>query len=83
LLLCMGASAQQPLFHLRNGFWVNLHHFLYAQALANSGGTGRLSASAQSALQHGPCSTSSENDKVPLQPAIDFYAGHVSRGRIE
>lgn len=47
-LLCIGSSrnlaaqnAQANLFEFHNGFWINLHHFLYRQAQLSEPQTGR------------------------------------------
>lgn len=36
ILSCISAQAQQTTFDFRSNFWVNLHHFLYEQAIAKS-----------------------------------------------
>ena len=36
LLGCLSAAAQQTTFDFHSNFWVNLHHFLYEQAIAKS-----------------------------------------------
>lgn len=64
------------LIEFRNGFWINLHHYLYAQALAQTEAAGgRLRSTANSAIQHAPC-TISASDRAVWDPAVDFYATH-------
>ena len=36
LLGCLPAAAQQTTFDFHSNFWVNLHHFLYEQAIAKT-----------------------------------------------
>ena len=36
LLGCLPAAAQQTTFYFHSNFWVNLHHFLYEQAISKS-----------------------------------------------
>jgi hypothetical protein len=56
MLCCPCLYAAPQLFHFRNGFWINLHHYLYAQALANSDtAKGRLRSSAEDAIKNAPC----------------------------
>jgi len=62
------------LFHFRNGFWINLHHYLYAKALATSESVkGRLRSSAEDAIQNAPCQAIPEAQRKDWQAAIDFY----------
>ena len=62
LICCSPLSSLQAsdhgnaLFELRNGFWINLHHFLYAQALSQSTtANARWISSAQEAIKKAPC----------------------------
>jgi len=62
------------LFHFRNGFWINLHHHLYAQALATSEtAKNRLRSSAEDAIQNAPCKAIPEAQRAAWQKAIDYY----------
>lgn len=76
LAVAGGASAQEPRFEFRNGFWRNLHHLLFAQALlhpdAGKVRTVRLVASDQvhaDALD--------EREAAIWARAVDFYASHL------
>lgn len=62
------------LFHFRNGFWINLHHYLYAQALTTSdSANGRLRTSAEDAIRNAPCKVIPEAQRAAWQKAIDYY----------
>jgi hypothetical protein len=70
-------QAAAPLFHFRNGFWINLHHYLYAQALATSDNSmPRLRQSAINAQSNVPCPPIPEGERGVWQQAVDFYAVH-------
>ena len=75
-VLCSAACSAAELFHFRNGFWINLHHYLYAQALAGSGAKGRTNTSARDAIQHAPCKAA--EDSTDFQAAVAFYAAHYA-----
>jgi len=78
LLLIISAPtvrAAEPI-EFRNGFWINLHHYLYAQALAETKTAGpRLLSTANSAIQHAPC-TIPGSERVVWTSAVEFYATH-------
>lgn len=68
------ASEKAQLFHFRNGFWMNLHHYIYAQALATSDSVkGPLRSSAEDAIQNAPCKAIPEAQRAAWQKAIDYY----------
>src|SRR5690242_7556101 len=68
------AHATTEVFHFRNGFWINLHHYLYAQALATSDSVkGRLRSSAEDAIQNAPCQDIPEAQRADWERAIDYY----------
>ena len=66
------------LFHFRNGFWINLHHYLYAQALAAGQGSARTNTSARDALQQAPCDAMPERAGADFQAAVAFYAANYA-----
>lgn len=72
----MQGSTSAPLFYLRNGFWINLHHFLYAQALAQSTtANSRWVSSAQDAIKKAPCTPFKSKDAAKTwEDATRFYA---------
>jgi hypothetical protein len=68
-----------PVFQFRDGFWVNLQHFLYLQArlergLAVSGGTGKPPA-AWSAVD---LSHLAPAERETWQKAVGYYAAHFA-----
>lgn len=80
LLLAIIISAPtiraDELIEFRNGFWTNLHHYLYAQALAQTEAAGtRLRSTANRAIQHAPC-TIPASDRAVWDSAVEFYATH-------
>jgi hypothetical protein len=69
-------ATPKPLFNIRDGFWINLHHYLYAEALAKSAKANpRWSSSAQDAIRRAPCSSFSSKDAATIwDSAVTFYA---------
>src|SRR6185312_17101703 len=66
--------AKAALFHFRNGFWINLHHYLYAQALATSDTVkGRLKLSAEDAISNAPCKAIPEAQRAVWEKAFEYY----------
>lgn len=83
LILCTplrGWAAPSTLFHFRNGFWINLHHFLYAEALAQAkSGNARWISSSQAAVKLAPCEAfSSSQAKQGWDNAVKFYSGNYA-----
>ena len=79
LFLCVPALHAQELFRFRNGFWINLHHYLYAEALAQpEAGTARTNMSARTAIEHAPCDALAESERPAWQQAVKFYAEHYA-----
>ncbi|HEU5452196.1 MAG TPA: hypothetical protein VFU76_09440 [Terriglobales bacterium] len=77
ILLCPVISTASDLFHFRNGFWINLHHYLYAQALATSGSSD--ASVARDAIQRAACPALNDEQRAAFQPAVDFYATHYAK----
>ncbi len=74
LICCPSLHAAPDLFQFRNGFWINLHHYLYAQALATSDSvTGRLRSSAEDAIKNAPCKAMPEKQQEAWQKAVEYY----------
>lgn len=71
----MRGSASARLFNFRNGFWINLHHFLYAQALAQSTtANARWISTARDAMKKAPCAAfASEDAAKTWEHATRFY----------
>jgi hypothetical protein len=66
--------AAQNLFQFRNGFWINFHHYLYAEALAGSDSArGRLRSSAEDVIRKAPCKAIPDDKRAAWQKAIDYY----------
>lgn len=64
------------LIEFRNGFWINLHHYLYAQALSRTGtAAARLQSTANSAIQNAPC-TIPGSERAVWDSAVELYATH-------
>lgn len=81
LLPLQGASSA-ALFTFRNGFWINLHHFLYAQALSESStANARWISSAQDAIKKAQCADFESKDAAQTwEDATRFYtANYASR----
>src|SRR5919198_5453810 len=82
LVLCPGvASSRQsespstPLFAFREGFWINLHHFLYVLGRARNGAPD----STRAAVVRAPADVEglaarSESDRTTWDDAVKFYA---------
>lgn len=62
-------SADEQLFRFQNGFWINLHHFLYQQALIQAG---RLNAGPDLIFSHLP-----EDAKGRWSRALAFYSNQL------
>ncbi|HKD91043.1 MAG TPA: hypothetical protein VKB56_04040, partial [Terriglobales bacterium] len=68
------ASSAADLFQFRNGFWINLHHYLYAEALAQGTNVNpRWQASARAALEHAPCSAFAGDEQRNWDEVVKFY----------
>lgn len=76
LVCCPSLFAESNLFQFRNGFWINLHHYLYAQALAGAESvrTPRLKSSAADAIRNAPCQAIPTAQQPAWQQAVKFYA---------
>lgn len=73
LLEAQAHSATQ-LFQFRNGFWINLHHYLYAEALTKATQSrARISESAKQALASAPCPAFTSEQQQAWNDALDFY----------
>lgn len=70
------SAPDNSLFSFRNGFWINLHHFLYAQALAQSTTANpRWISTAQDAIRKAPCDRfDSPKADQTWSDAVRFYA---------
>ncbi|HEV2387157.1 MAG TPA: hypothetical protein VGS20_07865 [Candidatus Acidoferrales bacterium] len=68
-----------PVFAIRSGFWVNLHHFLYLQARLQQGlpttGGGAQGATASPAADLSKLAT---GERAAWQDAVDYYATHFA-----
>ena len=81
LLSSTAFSSQEPstLFNFHNGFWINLHHFLYAQALAQSSDHSRVGSSARIATANAPCANlTSAAEAAAWQDSVRFYGEHYA-----
>jgi hypothetical protein len=72
-----GGGANKPLFELHSGFWINLHHFLYAQARKTlskqSAREVALTASDMDALQR-----LSPAERAAWDRAVAYYAASIA-----
>ena len=77
MVLIIGVhSATAQLVHFRNRFWINLHHYLYAEALSESDrASERLRSSARDAIQHAPCKIP-DPQSAAWNRAVAFYASN-------
>lgn len=73
-LLGSATCTASDLFQFRNGFWINLHHYLYAEALAKSDSSD--ASVARDAIQRAACPAMNDEQRAAFQPAVDFYAAH-------
>ena len=68
------ACSAADLFQFRNGFWINLHHYLYAEALAQGTNVNpRWQASARAALEHAPCSAFAADEQRDWNEVVKLY----------
>ena len=70
----------KPLFTFHNGFWINLHHFLYVLGRARNG----TADSQRSAVMHAPedledFNALNKRDRTTWQEAIEFYRNELSK----
>lgn len=64
------------LFDFHSGFWINLHHFLYLEALAEHPRPGPRPAILSLADAHASDALSAE-ERATWNAAVSFYASHV------
>src|SRR5262249_8886155 len=62
-------EAPTGLFEFYSGFWLNLHHFLYQQALIRSGNT----RAARSSVDAAPCKKAPPDGDSAWTVALDYY----------
>src|ERR1700761_4559510 len=67
-------NASPPVFELHSGFWINLHHYLYYQALLRhpTPNTRDLTFSDSADL-----AALTGNEKAIWQSAIEFYTNNI------
>jgi hypothetical protein len=69
------SAAPDQLFDFHSGFWLNLHHFLYQEALKRSNAPGRGRGDAPASDE--PSTSLSGAERQPWDAAIDYYAKNL------
>jgi hypothetical protein len=83
LMAPVAANAQPrpgaPLFHFRDGFWLNLHHFLYVLGRASAGFSDSQRRAVVEAPQEVARAALSDEDRRVWEAAVAFYQRRHSK----